>query len=770
MEGLKSELIFFDETAFDNSDYNTVDPNASEKELDKEKIDFESQPHDLKRKSDWETLEKYKKTNKDIYDDEKSKFLKKPVDDDQTIVSKDSSVKLESDDGEFKEAPEKEYPIKNYTDSDVESVRTWSLGANIFIVNKASNLEELESMWSKYNSMIKKHRRVSDWKSLEVFGVNNQDFYEYQKSYFLTIQHKLDDYDELSKEDIVVNTALSKNHDTPIDKILDLEKSIQESNGVIKESSLVDIRNAYKDEEPIDICNVIDSEIFPLDMPFYSPIELDNLGVFSGENNRFYPISDKDNMVGKINSKQWYEYYNMLIHGFRTESYSSSDWTNTVRSLMYKKNNMEESGAIQEEIDKINQSILELGWNPYIEFSTENRIAARKRVLEQINYKFNSEIIDIPNRFKSYTEDCIDILEEAAKKKNLKPISIVLVEGQRGIVSKAIKAFTNGPFSHAAICFDNNFHKLYSFNIQPNNIKGGLSFEDVEKYPYESKLGIFTVFVKEKDFNTIKANLDKYINNTKNTSYGFIKCILLALKIPTKSDMNMICSQFVDHILKLTDINIINKDSSLVNPNDFYIASKNNNKIYKIYEGKVKDFNFSRASMLNKSISKRAMAIKEAVEFLKKFDVPESIKNALDSILEIKELPVKLDSEGSIYIKPIKGLDSEAEYQASHKLLRSYENNKNLEGIKYELCRLWFLDNYIESRLSSNTKNKVELTKTRARILNDFYKYLDMVCKEEKDFNFIEYYNESPFSDNYIKIDNDTLKGGFKVIKDILRF
>lgn len=745
-----------------------LDPHSSEEELEQDKDEYDAQYYDQKKRSDAAAISKYGKTNQQIYDATKSKYLKKPVDDDETIVTPQGTINLEAEDGEFKDAPDKEYHIKKYTQDDVESVITWSIGSNINIVTPAKNLEELESMWHRYNSMVRKHKRVSDWKSLEVFGVTNQDFYEFQKSYFLSIQTKLKDYDEISKDDIVVNTILSKNHVTAIDKVLDLEKIMSES--AITESSLIDVRSIYKADDFNDICNVIDSEIFPLDMPFYSPIELDNLGVFDDENNRFYPISDEKNMVGDMKAKEWYEHYKMLMHGFRTEAFDTSKWVSAVRTLMFKKEMLESSGYPEEEINKINQSILELGWNPYIEFSNQNRIAARKRILEQLQNNFNNSIINLSKIYKSYSEECCEILMETAFKKKLHPVNIVLVEGET-LFSKTIKKVTNGNFSHAAICLDKDFDKLYSFNLLGAEGKsGGLSYESIDNYPQENLLGVYTVFVKEDHYKKIKEALKRYINNAKDTSYNFIKCIFLALNIPTKSDMDLICSEFVDNILKLANIDITGKDSSLVNPNDFYIAAKNNNKIYKIYEGKVKEFKKSKAVLTISGISARAKTIVEAVEKISLYpNIPNDLKNILNPLLEVKELPIKLDGEGNVFIKPIKGLDPEAEYQGAHKLLKVYEENKNYDGMKYELARLWFLNNYIESRLSSNAKNKVELTKIRARILNDFYKYLDIVNKEENSFNFIDYFEQSPFSDSYIKIGNGTIKGAFKLIKNILR-
>ncbi len=139
-------------------------------------------------------------------------------------------------------------------------------------------------------------------------------------------------------------------------------------------------------------------------------------------------------------------------------------------------------------------------------------------------------------------------------------------------------------------------------------------------------------------------------------------------------------------------------------------------------------------------------------------------------LIEAKEFPVDFEEDGSLIIKNYKKLDFEAEYSKSHKLLIIYAKTENLEGIKYELSKLWFMNVILEKRIYSNPpEDKLkEYTKVRARILNDFNKYLEFVLEREPNFNFTEYYNDSPFSDVSIKIPGSLISGLVQLLKQIL--
>jgi hypothetical protein len=85
-------------------------------------------------------------------------------------------------------------------------------GDNIEIIDKPSTLKDLEIEWDQFNSMTKKHRRVSDWKSLELFGMTNQEHYDKIKSQLLA-------KDDFEIEDIPLEEAYEMIK-TPVTKIL----------------------------------------------------------------------------------------------------------------------------------------------------------------------------------------------------------------------------------------------------------------------------------------------------------------------------------------------------------------------------------------------------------------------------------------------------------------------------------------------------------------------------------------------------------------------
>ena len=56
----------------------------------------------------------------------------------------------------------------------------------------------------------------------------------------------------------------------------------------------------------------------------------------------------------------------------------------------------------------------------------------------------------------------------------------------------------------------------------------------------------------------------------------------------------------------------------------------------------------------------------------------------------------------------------------------------------------------------------------RARVLNDFKKYMKVVLKKEPEFNFNEYFKASEYYDSSIVIDNSTMKFLGSLIKKII--
>ena len=110
------------------------------------------------------------------------------------------------------------------------------------------------------------------------------------------------------------------------------------------------------------------------------------------------------------------------------------------------------------------------------------------------------------------------------------------------------------------------------------------------------------------------------------------------------------------------------------------------------------------------------------------------------------------------------------EIDDSSELLTMYKNTSNIEGAKYELSKLWFLIDSIEKKMNKRPDSKTynDLTKNRATAINIFKQNIEWVMKVDKTFNFAEYYHNTPFSDNSVKITNNTLKYSYKALKSFM--
>lgn len=139
---------------------------------------------------------------------------------------------------------------------------------------------------------------------------------------------------------------------------------------------------------------------------------------------------------------------------------------------------------------------------------------------------------------------------------------------------------------------------------------------------------------------------------------------------------------------------------------------------------------------------------------------------------EVKRFPIEFDKEGNliIYKARIGSLAFGDEIDDSVQLLQAYRNASNIEGIKYELAKLWYINDCIEKKLKKRLSNDEykELIDTRATCLNVFKTNLDYVMKAEKGFNFSDYYNSTPFSDDSTKITANTLKYVVKTITNMI--
>ena len=137
-------------------------------------------------------------------------------------------------------------------------------------------------------------------------------------------------------------------------------------------------------------------------------------------------------------------------------------------------------------------------------------------------------------------------------------------------------------------------------------------------------------------------------------------------------------------------------------------------------------------------------------------------------LLQEKSIGFEFDARGNLFVKNfLKNKSYQSVYMESHRLLMEYDRAKNIEGMKYELAKMYYLNLKISEDLikQDRTKKDKELVKIRARVLNDFHKYLKIVLKNDKQFNFSNYYQRSEFCDDSFVITAPTLKHAGKYAK-----
>lgn len=219
-------------------------------------------------------------------------------------------------------------------------------------------------------------------------------------------------------------------------------------------------------------------------------------------------------------------------------------------------------------------------------------------------FNFNSNI----PIFESYMEYKNILLETIDKDEGfgniLRPVLIVLLYSDSNFDHVAEKFVKGQKYWHAALSFGPSLKHCYSFNFgeaDANKRKGGLSFESLDFYKKEHPTGTMEVscIVLGKDkYDKLKETLNYYIRNKEKTKYDFVNLLrsLFGKATPDGNKFNLVCSTFVDTILKSVDVNISKaKAINLTKPDDLR-AMRRNEKQFKVYSGNIVNYNVNKVT------------------------------------------------------------------------------------------------------------------------------------------------------------------------------
>ena len=770
-----------------------INPMLDKEELiDAEWERYNSFTKPFRRKSDWIALQYLGMDNTQIYDHLKramydKEYVKDAIITDGNCGSSDDPLNLAEDADMLYYVPDSQkvddidQAFATIEDIDhkneIGNNYMRDTGYVLLIPSNIPNLDILENYWSAYKSMVMRHQRMADWMTVELYGLTNEQIYIGLKEKFLkngqTYQN--DDNDPNVELYVSENKLLENYFDTGIKKNDFTNRELAQGlMNVARRPDFYDkatgkklITHAIDQYEDLTV-NVPSNSWDYTDLPAYTPDEMIDAGVFSGGVDPEGQQPNDDIVAGHVvMSEEWFkEYCTFFSTGIMSEEFR--------RLNMERVQKLEQLYAIPREkrVATWNEQVRRNGWDPKYLFSENNRAindVFMRRELRKVNESY-ADIIDI-----SDIQESTAIHEMDFTNSPIKPIFIILFAGKSQF-AKSIRAFTGSKYSHAMLSLDSSFKKCYSYGMEGAKSKlGGFIIEDLTNKPKNSPCKIYVTFVKDKVWETIKKNIDWFVQMQAQTRYSFKNIIGFLFQIPYQTDLNMICSQFVDRMIKLGNIDFTKKASSLLSPADLDQAARANKKIYTIFQGLAEKINPKVIARKVDAAFQKGKVLESAQFCIYKEDATTQMiyEHLLAPIDEIKELPVRITAKGDVLVNRFKKIDYEAEYAKSHKLLVEYEKENNVDGMKMELAHLWSFLIQIEEKIYG-TKNlsssqRSTLFKARAKIIGDFKKYINIVLKYDPHFDFGTYYENSPYSNDTYKVSGQTISGILKLVKTIVQ-
>lgn len=553
--------------------------------------------------------------------------------------------------------------------------RKFTRETNYRIICDTDNLEDLENQWFEFNlHMTPRQQRLSDDKSIEIWGMTNQEHYETLRDKLIqdisdsvgdnedlqtfsideSAVHAIDRSEEVSYVDNPHNNAdkfetdsnmhiIGKiNGETASDKLRDLERQYgefetlsndqkrksddecrrlygvsnlerynkikanllaryaeeQEKSEQIKpsEDSHLEKTASVVSEGFVGLCNVnrtireskerkkVKRRLN--DLPYFTPAEMIDMGVH-GHDNYYSDRPDNSKLVTDIRVPLWFASYKDMCMDHIFEDYRK-DWIDTLRNLYSDYEEIKESGDTERILSR-KQSILDLGWNPEIPFTSENRQKATERVNNIIE---NTMVRDIFIDLDSVEVDEETPINESINKDEHHPVFLIFNKGKTPIVSSTISAVTKSEYTHASISFSPDLNETYSYVMNPKVF--GLVRETLKSFG-NTVISVYAFFVDDETMLNFKQRIHDFSSN--RTQYDFTICLNKILGVDakyTKSQYSQVCSTFVDNILKSGNVNIVG-DTVIPAPSDLYNgAKKYPNKIIRVFEGIATKYNVDK--------------------------------------------------------------------------------------------------------------------------------------------------------------------------------
>ena len=270
-------------------------------------------------------------------------------------------------------------------------------------------------------------------------------------------------------------------------------------------------------------------------------------------------------------------------------------------------------------------------------------------------------------------------------------------------------------------------------------------------YDFLRNMGLW--IINDKTLSTITISFSRFIPSYNDENYKNDIVDIYCVRLPESCELirnqgeNKYSSTIALKYLLASFINAFDKTIS----------------IFKVFSGKYKKFD---EDCLGLHILYRL--------YTNRNDMPSlESTNIFSEANTTNEFPVEFNKDGDLLISKGRKIDFEGEYSRTHLALKIYEKNNNIVGMKYCICKLWYLNTKLEEKIhdkKTTIEEKKKAEKARSKIVNDITKYSQIVLKKDPNFDIIKSYQNSPFNDDKIRIPTSTLDHTLEWIKRILNF
>ncbi|MBA4496031.1 hypothetical protein ACFO25_15725 [Paenactinomyces guangxiensis] len=177
----------------------------------------------------------------------------------------------------------------------------------------------------------------------------------------------------------------------------------------------------------------------------------------------------------------------------------------------------------------------------------------------------------------------------------------ILLTDTGTLFSRTIKLFTAAPYNHVSISLDQRLDELYSFGRKhpKNPLYAGFVKEDVYngiyRYFQNTRCILFELCVTDQQLDQIKQMIRSFEAQQEIYMYNLVGLFGVMVNYPIELKNAYFCSQFVAEVLKRSGIQLWDKPSALVTPNDFL-----QHPSFKfIYEGRLYEYSRLQSELIS---------------------------------------------------------------------------------------------------------------------------------------------------------------------------